>query len=255
MQASYSSAIFWRPELTQAPQRTPIFFEAQRKSLVAGSQAVDHGWLIYDGSNCGYIVYRRIFGGNASGNPGGPLLIADVWSTALESVGGVTATSSQVQWRTTDVFLISPGNMYIYNDQLFATNKSLTYTTGGTNTTVSAAFVQFDAAVAFITFNKHVTASALDIQIHSTAFATGAAAGVDWGVDIGGVTERIAAMPIANPMLNNHVSTSGIRKVYGALAAGIYTIYVVWRRSGGAGTVTFNFDDLLTMSVREVDAS
>jgi hypothetical protein len=180
-------------------------------------------------------------------------LIADVWSTNLEAVGGVTATSSQVQWRETDVFLLTPGNMFLYGDRAYATNKNLVYQTGGpSHTTVSGAFAAMNAGVASVPFAKRKTESALEIQIHATCYANGATAGVDFGVDISGTSVQVTRLAEANGMLTSHTPHSGIVKAYNALAAGNYTINVVWRRISGAGTVTFDLNDWLNMTVREV---
>ncbi len=118
------------------------------------------------------------------------------------------------------------------------------------DTTTSATYVSF-AGTASVSITKVQDATRLRVDLATTAFiATGDSEG-RFGVLVGGVDYDL---------VNWDASTLSDREGWGgfvyipaaSVPAGVYTVQLRWRRVSGAGTLTRQTSDWISLSCREV---
>lgn len=120
-------------------------------------------------------------------------------------------------------------------------------TYSSTGTTTSSSFANMGAPSS-VSITKVLAATRLRVDFYTSAWPNAIDTSVEYAILLNGVDH-----PIAHMMMNAngpHVHASGVRFL--PVPAGTYTAQARWRRSGGAGTVTRDVNDLLTMSVQEV---
>jgi hypothetical protein len=256
MQATYASAIMFRPRFSQAPDSAPIFFIGTRKQNIGANyiNSVDHGWVIDNGVMCGYVVQRRVAASNANGL-GTNFVMTDKWAPNLD-VNNITMLANQVQFDgVTDIFLLSSTGtrFFAYGDQLSLRND---WARGDSavNTTSSAAFANYSwtpvPALPSITKIGAAGNTDLEVNMHVTSYVNDAATGPEFGVNVNGADIITCRHAPTNPV-NTRFQTSGIGRVFG-LAAGTYTVTPRWRRFQGGGACNTDALDYCTISVKEV---
>lgn len=122
----------------------------------------------------------------------------------------------------------------------------------GSGTTTSSSYANFPATSSF-SFTKQYSSSdtSLKVDLHVTSYATSVTSSVSFGVNINSTDTDVAQLTYNTA--NNHTQTSGTKVITG-LAAGTYTVQIRWKRTGGAGTVTVDGADWVSMTVQEVPA-
>lgn len=138
-------------------------------------------------------------------------------------------------------------------ERVFAgkTGNSLTATTG---TTVSGSYVDMPGPKDTSSIVKRSATSRLKVEMHVTAFVTGAAAGAQFGLQVPagtGTTTNVCRMDFEAVAARKQAS--GVRYL-GGIAAGTVNARARWFRDAGAGTLNVNAaDDVISMSIEEVD--
>lgn len=113
-------------------------------------------------------------------------------------------------------------------------------TTSGSNTTL---------ATASSSLLKRSALTRVEVDLRASCFTTLATnTEATFAVGLGGTDYDIASH-FCNPT-GTHLSCSGIRYLTG-IAAGTYTVTVRWRRTSGAGTLTRDANDTMSLSVKE----
>lgn len=173
--------------------------------------------------------------------------VGDVVALLGQSVEGSQATGSS--WLALGAIVSSASGLLGEN----GTNP--TGPIGGIGT-VSATFVNMNPEVTF-QFTKRLTGTRIAATMLGSSFSTAvntnsqyAARVVDnaTGVDYGDFTQAQFAFNDAN----KHLSWGNLRYMAaGALPAGSYTVTGRFRRISGAGTVTINEDDRISLAFRE----
>lgn len=135
-----------------------------------------------------------------------------------------------------------------------------TLTTAGYNddtaaaTTVLAAYsninpVRFD-------FTKRFATTKVRVDLNASCFSTAITTKVQYGVDFINAAvvppspRRDLVAMLINP-LNDHTMV-GCSTVFSGFAAGTYAVQLLWLRVSGAGTLTINADDWVSLLVTEV---
>lgn len=117
-------------------------------------------------------------------------------------------------------------------------------------TSASAVFVNLP--VTALTFQKYSSTSRLRIDMHCSFFTSVTTSGVDFAVLINGVDTTVCFLH-PNITAAAHLQCSGVQLISN-LDSGAWTVQPRFRRSGGAGTITVNTDDNLSIAVTEVRA-
>jgi hypothetical protein len=126
-------------------------------------------------------------------------------------------------------------------------------TTVGTNTTTSATYVNMagTGAVTSFSFTKKYSAAVTQVKVdfHATFYGTGSGAAVSFAVLIGATDYDVTRFALSSIAVRQQ--SSGVRLISG-LAAATYTVQCRWRRTAGAGTLTRDVDDWLSVTATEV---
>ena len=256
MQATYASAVLFRPKFNQAPDSAPTYFIAQRKNPVGANfvQTVEHGFVIDNGVMCGYVVQRRVSGGSFNGL-GTDFVMTERWASNMEIVG-LTMTANQVQYDgVMDIFLLSTSTrFFVYGDRLslrnsFAKGPSIIGSTTALNTFVNYPWVPGPALPSIVKVGEAGNTD-LEITMDSTFYTNDAATGVEFAVNVNGSDSVVSRLPGAIAPFN-HLQCSGVTRIF-SIAPGTYTVTPRWRRATGAGTLQADHNDWCSISVREV---
>jgi hypothetical protein len=163
------------------------------------------------------------------------------------SLIGVVAAGDRVM-----VMAVPPAGTYIIggppamNGGRFGTAN--TNGAAGSGTTTSAAYATIPGSPTVVLPKAYVD-SRIRVDFHATLFAT-ATATVRFGVSLNGLPEGDVAQLFITPA-NTHLQVSGTA-VFGFGFVGDVTIVGRWLRFAGAGTLTMNGDDWVSMTATEV---
>lgn len=122
---------------------------------------------------------------------------------------------------------------------------------GVADTTTSASYVNLAGTSSF-SFTKRQTNTQIEVSMHSTCFTNIIPASVRYGVNINSTDFDVCHL-LLNLNLTHH-QASGVRLCPG-VPAGVHTIQGRWRRTSGAGTLTRDAEDWLSISAKEVVVS
>lgn len=251
MQTNYTAAIFFRPLDSLAPDNIPLYFMAQRSTLLAPfTQVVDFGFVIWNGTVCGYTVQERTFATNFAG--AGNLAIAKQYGDNIESGGAVAVTTQQFQFRgATDIFVLDTSRLFVSGDRASFRNDCDNGACTANTNKADAAFANYPCNVTnSITKLDGAGNTCLVVEYAVTFVVDNATAGPKFAVSIGGTDYPTHQVPGTNPV-GVRQSSVGFAKILG-LAAGAYTVTPRWARYGGAGNVqAFINDDWVSLKVRE----
>lgn len=100
-------------------------------------------------------------------------------------------------------------------------------------------------------FTKVDDNSRIEVTLHVGCFTTALGTNVRWGVEVfnSGTTVDIASFFFNQASVHHQMSGSTI---ISGVPAGTYGVYPKWRRSAGAGTLTTDSNDWISMIVREI---
>lgn len=119
---------------------------------------------------------------------------------------------------------------------------------GGTGTRTLSNFGTFPGTSS-VSFTKYDGDSRLRVDFHVTLyFPTPTPDKAEFSVLISGVDYVIASMPFITS--SSHKQCSAVAFIPG-IAAGTYTVQVRWRRVSGAGTMTSDLNDYMSMLISE----
>lgn len=101
-----------------------------------------------------------------------------------------------------------------------------------------------------VTFTKFSASSLLKVELHCTFFTSAGGCGVEFGVLCNAIDTTVAMI---HPGLTAgvHQQCSGVAALTG-VPPGVQTIVPRFRINGGAGTITINADDRVSLAVTEV---
>jgi len=227
MASVYSSAILWRPNGTVSSNRL-YYFIAQPRIVI--TQTVDHGFLWYNGTDCGYVVMER-----REGFFFNPNLIRPI-----TTLGKVFASAS-VAFSTQPDFNYKDAHMFFDTNSVFdinATAKALIYNkflsleqdtkngacTASQNVNVGT-FANYPTAVQCnVTKQGSATETGFEIEYAQTFFVSVADTGPLFGVNANGPSGSIDftthRVPGATPV-GVRLSSVGFVKT-GGLLPGAY---------------------------------
>lgn len=260
MQATYASAVLFRPRFNQAPDSAPTYFIAQRRNPIGANwvQAVDHGFVIDNGVMCGYVVQKRVSAGSFNGL-GTDFVMTEKHASNIE-ISGLTMLSNQFQFDgTQDIFLLSTNTQFfMYGDQLSPRVDSAWGNSVAGSTTTSAAFANYPwtpiPVLPSIAKIGNAGNTEIEVTMHVTSYVNDAATGPEFGVNINGVDYVTCRHAPTNPVVQRFQSSGVVRTTGGTLAKGTYTITPRWRRHSGGGTCQADVVDYLSISAKEVPA-
>jgi hypothetical protein len=118
------------------------------------------------------------------------------------------------------------------------------------DTTAAAAYTNLDPVRFDFVKRSALTRVRVDLSVscYTTAVTTKPRFGVDF---INAPTERRDIMEMLINTANEHTPMSAVT-VFDGFAAGAYTVQLLWLRVSGAGTLTINADDWVSLLVTEV---
>lgn len=118
------------------------------------------------------------------------------------------------------------------------------------DTTTSAAYVNMAGPPSSFTFHKFYDASRIKVRMEIGLYSTQPNTDVRFGVRINGVDYDVCKLYFNTA--NQHQMVSGTAYIPGGIAAGSYTVQGRWYRLGGAGTLTRDANDSVSISADEV---
>lgn len=254
MQATYSSAVLWRPNGSVSSNRL-YYFMAQPRLVI--TQSVDHGFLWYNGTDCGYVVIQR-----DEGFFFGPNLIRPIRTYGQVFNSGSVAFSTQPDFRYQNAHMFFDTNSFIeilatarleaYGDFLSLRNEYATGFGVAASSIGAAAYANYPTTIAGLSIDKVGGALDTDLEIFmsNTFFVSNAGAYPRFAVLVNGVDWLVHHMANTNLALTR-LANSGIARVTG-LAAGNYTVVPRWQNVTAVGLVQSDASDLITITVKEV---
>jgi hypothetical protein len=129
-------------------------------------------------------------------------------------------------------------------------------TSAGSDTTTSDTYVNLagTGAVTSVSFTKLVSTTRIRVALAGTFFTSAATTGAMFGVNIGGTDYDVIRHSHNTAGTSIRLPFSGFAFVAAGVAAGNYTVQGRWRRTAGAGTLTRDNNDWLSIEAMEVQA-
>ena len=118
------------------------------------------------------------------------------------------------------------------------------------DTTTAAAYADMAGPPASFTFHKHYDDSRIKVTMQVGCYSDQANTDVRFGVRINGVDYDVCKFYFNTA--NQHHMTAGTVYVPGGIPAGSYTVQGRWYRLGGAGTLTRDANDTVSICADEV---
>jgi hypothetical protein len=148
------------------------------------------------------------------------------------------------------VMVVPPAGNYVVgrSGRASIVNENGVGAAAAADATSSAVYANLLGTSSFA-FVKQDAASRLKVTIHAGAFVSVAGTRPMYGVQIGGTDYDVVSQTINT--INAHTNISGFSYLTG-VAAGAYTVQGRWRRAAGAGSITRNTEDWLSISVKEL---
>jgi hypothetical protein len=236
MQADYTAAIFFRPPFSVSSQ-APYWFIAQAKTPGGGLgwQQVDYGYLLYDGVQCGYVVYKRERGQLAL--PGSPAQLAMATDMGVIAQSGDLIDTGPLFFNLNTTTLVDLGG------STTTTNRQGTsYTTTSTSYTATGAvfcglsFVWPRSEKMVFTYNARMRNNTAGLSCFiSFILASGSTVGS--GSTLYGPNDS-EAVDHAGPANNSDSQARSfmLDNTFGLTIGSSYNLYLVHRVEGGTGT-------------------
>jgi len=205
-------------------------------------------------SRLGLTWARRMATVQQGSDPAAVLAILD-GDTAIVTMVSMIGALPKNQRVYVDV--LPPSGLFIcgyVGSTVPVANVEVLNNVGGADTTVSAAFVAINNVGAPLSFTKVGAAdTSLLVSIHLSMYVvTSPNDAIAVGVSITGVSDTQIFAGSINPV-STHMSFSGVQKIV-VPTAGAKSIAPLWKRAAGAGTLTRDAGDYLSMSISEVMA-
>ncbi len=236
MQTDYIGAIFFRPPFSITSQ-APYWFIAQAKTPGGGLgwQQVDYGYLLYDGTQCGYVIYKRERGQLSL--PGSPAHLAAATDIGIIAQSGDLIDTSPFFFNTNNtLFDLGGSTSKTGRDSTSYTHTSTTYTATGPSAFVGASFVWPQSEKMLLCYNARLSNNTAGISSFiSFILATGGTVGS--GTTLYGPNDA-EAIDHAGPANNSDGQgrTMLIDNTFGLAVGTTYNIYLVHRVQSNTGT-------------------
>jgi hypothetical protein len=167
-----------------------------------------------------------------------------------EPTRGISLLGLLPQGARVFVMVVPPQGNYIVgrSGRASIVNENGVGAAGVADATSSAAYANLLGTSSFA-FTKQDAASRLKVTIHAGGFVSVAGTKPMYGVLLGATDYDVVSQTINT--INAHTNVSGFSYLSG-VAAGAYTVQGRWRRAAGAGSITRNTEDWLSISVKEL---